>query len=248
MFPEGRTHGLGTRLRPFAPGAARIAVWSGGDDGPLPVVPLAVFYRASRPGDAFAALGLLEEDLGLEGRGSPYDRLRRSGLGVLAAVEAEEGIRPDDTLPVDDRVARFYATALDRLECELGVPAAPDQGPEARVHALRMSLDESPDRHPDQERRIMRLHRFGTLEDGHVAECPTPERVLDLVTLLRWERASALGRRSPRPFPREAWVDAGEAVTPSGDAAADTDSLQGATRTLMDRMEADLSSPLEGFL
>ena len=89
VFPEGRTHGLGTRLLPFMPGAAQVALWAAKSGArAVPLVPLGIFYRVRDPSDASRALAALEGMLGLAPAGSPYQRLRGAAQAILAAAQA----------------------------------------------------------------------------------------------------------------------------------------------------------------
>ena len=117
LFPEGETHMQNDLVLPLHRGAAQIGLWAlrdlerAGQPPTLPAVPIAIRYRYV--GDVrpvlLAGMARLERCLGLppptaDAQNLP-DRLRRTGLVVLAGVEREYGLTPRQGGTLDARIA-----------------------------------------------------------------------------------------------------------------------------------------------
>jgi 1-acyl-sn-glycerol-3-phosphate acyltransferase len=117
LFPEGETHMQNDLVLPLHRGAAQIGLWAlrdlerAGHPPTLPAVPIAIRYRYV--GDVrpvlLAGMARLERCLGLppptaDAQNLP-DRLRRTGLVVLAGVEREYGLTPRQGGTLDARIA-----------------------------------------------------------------------------------------------------------------------------------------------
>jgi hypothetical protein len=171
------------------------------------------------------AVWRLEKHLGIpEDAGmSVYERLRRVGVSVVEGYERAYGVRPDDDDNLDDRIQRMKNIWVARAAASLGIEDKPHLplGDRVReiVNALdRMTFEEDASEFTKQTMRrrheetlplyrdMERAGRFLATGAHYVAQSPTDERFLEVISRLEEE----LFGFSPMRGPRRAVVTVGE--------------------------------------
>jgi hypothetical protein len=193
----------------------------------LPLVPVAFKYRCSdapRPAIENALHGL-EQTLHLPGASSKttaYQRLRRIGDVMMAAVEGDFGIKPDPERPLTERVQSFRKVFLERCARVIGTDLNPDECPAEQLHHLFVELrewvGELPEDANDYDRRryerrleqaaplfgeLQRFQNFIAVTGDYVAQNPTAERFLEVLGRLEKE---VYGELRHTAIPRDAVV------------------------------------------
>ncbi|MFN3653104.1 MAG: 1-acyl-sn-glycerol-3-phosphate acyltransferase [Armatimonadota bacterium] len=218
IFPEGLVYEHNDRLLHFQSGVAQMGFWAlddlakNGRDARLPVVPLAIKYHCLAPPEPAMERGLavLEARLGVPPKGSRYERLRRLGSQVVATLERQEGLKPDETVELTERIAVVRRRVLERVARAIGASLDESQPPGEQLHLLTVQLRQWAGTLPEQssayEQRLhrqklsealplyaelVRLHNTVAVTGDYVAAEPTAERFLEVLGRLQKE---VLGR------------------------------------------------------
>lgn len=226
IFPEGLVYEHNDKLLDFQSGVAQIGFWAlddlekAGRELALPIVPLAIRYRCCAEPGPYIERGLqdLERRLRLEPvpKADAYARLLRIGEHVLGEIERAEGIKPDATLPLTDRIAAARRRVLERVAQACGTRVDDRQPPGEQLHhltnALRAWVGVLPDEHTEYEARLyrqragvaaplfaelLRLHNFVALTGDYVASEPTAERFLEVLGRLQQEVLGKVRHAAP---------------------------------------------------
>ena len=232
IFPEGETYSQNDTLLPFHGGVAQLAFWAledcrkaGDSAADVALLPVGLRYRFAQDMTAAIENSLteLERELGLAGAAQveTYPRLRRVGITILEALEAEYGMKRRDAANGDDLTPRINALKtllLDRCAGLIGASHPPDMTLPDRMRALMNSVyavtheepaeARSPYRerlHRQQAARVAPLLRdlnrvanWIAAQDNYVRAQPTPERMADNLRRLEVEvfgRAKLRGRQ-----------------------------------------------------
>jgi 1-acyl-sn-glycerol-3-phosphate acyltransferase len=237
IFPEGEIYEYNDTLLAFQSGVAQIGFWTlddlakAGAEPELPLVPVAIKYRCSDwPRSAIdASLRDLERALALPAtRGlSSYARLLQVGRRVLSALERQEGIRPDESAALNERIAAARRKLLERVARAIGSEVDSRQSPADQLHllfhALKSWVGVLPGEHSDYDERLYarrmavaeplfrdlhRLQNFIAVTGDYVAAEATAERFLDVLSRLEREVFGQVRH----PVPRDAVVRIGEPI------------------------------------
>jgi 1-acyl-sn-glycerol-3-phosphate acyltransferase len=226
IFPEGQIYERNDMLLAFHTGVAQLGFWAlddlhkSGGEPMLPIVPVALRYRCRSAPDRAIERGLadMERTLGL--RGDPhltaYARLSRAGCAVLARIEREEGLQPDENQDIDARIKSARRRALERVSQAIGAGFEPDQPPADQLHSLFNRLkswvgvleedhtgyDERRYRHRAEVaaplfRELLRLQNFIAMTGDYVTAEPTAERFLEVLGCLQTEVFGRVRHRAP---------------------------------------------------
>ena len=273
IFPEGEVYSQNDTLLPFHTGVVQLAFWAledarkagdtGADIGLLPVAVRYCFVQ-DMTGPISRSLTSLEEALGLptDTGAEPYARLRRIGIAVLEAMEAEYGLKRQGT-GTDDLTPRMNALKtllLDRAAALIGVTLAPDTTLPEKMRTLmncvyavtreEPSVRRSPYRerlHGQQAARVQplmqdlnRVANWIAAQDHYAGARPTPERMAD--TLRRLE-VEAFGAPRLRGL-RRATVRVGEPLR----LAPCYDAYRADKRATVAHLTRDLEAAVQGLL
>lgn len=226
IFGEGEISRQNDTVMRFERGVTQLCFWAlddmqkAGISQPLYIVPIGIKYRY--PQDMWnaidAALTDLEETILPPAERTPverYERLRRIGVTVFKTLAAEYQYKLDDSLPFDAHIQKLKEQILFHAEQIMGVH--PDGDLLTRVRALKNLVDAEVYKDIDQmteyERKIHeellqkfqrfysdlnRLVNFIAISDGYVAEVPSAERFLDVITRLEREVFGSAKKQGPR--------------------------------------------------
>ncbi|MBI2302613.1 MAG: 1-acyl-sn-glycerol-3-phosphate acyltransferase [Armatimonadetes bacterium] len=235
IFPEGETYGLNDRLLNFQDGVVQMGFWGlqerleAGHEAHLPIIPVYVKYLYHRPmGWAIdSSLQRLEARLQLTPpAGAPrYDRLRAVGFGFLRGVEQEFGIQPAGEVSLDEHIDHLFRFILRQVSEGLQLNVPDDLTLQQKLRRLFAALQDgrlkSPGPNGEDEpaeslegaraqyhRELSLVQTFQAVRDGYVAEHPSAERYLDVLSRLERE---VLGKWLV-PGRRRALVRVGEPV------------------------------------
>ncbi|MXY99867.1 1-acyl-sn-glycerol-3-phosphate acyltransferase, partial [Candidatus Poribacteria bacterium] len=210
IFGEGEISRQNDTVMRFERGATQLCFWAlddmqkAGISKPLYIVPIGIKYLY--PQDMWnaidAALTDLEQAILPSTERTPaerYERLRRIGVAVFKTLAVEYQYRLDDTLPFDAHIQKLKEQILFHTEQIMGIHADGDML--TRVRALKNFVDaevyKDIDEMTEYERKIHeellqkfqqcysdlnRLVNFIAISDGYVAEAPSAERFLDVIT------------------------------------------------------------------
>ena len=236
IFGEGEISRQNDTVMRFERGATQLCFWAlddmqkAGISKPLYIVPIGIKYLY--PQDMWnaidAALTDLEQAILPSTERTPaerYERLRRIGVAVFKTLAAEYQYRLDDTLPFDVHIQKLKEQILFHTEQIMGIHADGDML--TRVRALKNLVDaevyKDIDEMTEYERKIHeellqkfqqcypdlnRLVNFIAISDGYVAEAPSAERFLDVITRLERE----VFGRAKKQGPRVASIRVGEPI------------------------------------
>lgn len=225
IFPEGEVHSQNDTLLPFHAGVIQMGFWamedlrkSGSTDETIWLLPIAVRYRfvQDMAGPIKESLGQLEKALRLptETQAEPYARLRRIGVTMLTAMEAEYGLKTKAPAEGEDMTPRMDAVKtmlLERAAALIGETLPADATLPERMRLLMNSVyavtHEEPGepRSPYQERLhrqqiaraaplthdLNRVANWIAVQDNYVRARPTPERMADNLRRLETEAFGA---------------------------------------------------------
>ena len=226
IFGEGEISRQNDTVMRFERGITQLCFWALDDmqkvgvNQPLYIVPIGIKYRY--PQDMWhaidAALTDLEETILPPAERTPierYERLRRIGVAVFKTLAAEYQYKLDDSLPLDAHIEKLKEQILFHTEQIMGIH--PDGDMLTRVRALKNRVDAEVYKDIDQmteyERKIHeellqkfqqfypnlnRLVNFIAISDGYVAEVPSAERFLDVITRLEREVFGSAKKQGPR--------------------------------------------------
>lgn len=235
IFPEGGCSFQNDTVMPFRVGGVQIAFQvlsrfaKRGEEPPdFYVVPISIkyHYRQNMAPAIQASLSQLETHLGLTNQGSDYDRLRAIAQQVLLNLEAEYGFRSDPQQSWNDRIAALKLHVLQECEQRLGMKSSLNEPIRERVYRIQYALQTEDELLEEGgtiadrpqlswtpeavEKATFRLLNFDAINDGYVAENPTPERFLD--TLTRLEREVLNINQPPPKGHRFARLKVGEPI------------------------------------
>lgn len=226
VFGEGEISRQNDTVMRFERGVTQLCFWALDDmqktgiSKPLYIVPIGIKYRY--PQDMWnnidAALTDLEETILPPAERTPierYERLRRIGVTVFKTLAAEYQYKLDDSLPFDAHIQKLKEQILFHAEQIMGIH--PDGDLLTRIRALKNLVDAEVYKDIDQmteyERKIHeellqkfqrfysdlnRLVNFIAISDGYVAEVPSAERFLDVITRLEREVFGNAKKQGPR--------------------------------------------------
>lgn len=227
IFPEGEIYEHNDRLLAFQSGVSQIGFWvlddleKQGKPLSMPIVPVAIKYCCSDyPRLAIEnSLGDLERalDLPRNSKLSAYQRLRRVGNAVLAAMERDVGLKPGDPESLDERIRTVRQKTLERVARRIGTQVNENQAPADQLHLLFHELKSwvgmpPDDPHEYDERlyrkriqeatplfnELYRLQNFIAMTGDYVAAEATAERFLDVLGRLEKEVFGAVRHNVPR--------------------------------------------------
>ena len=236
IFGEGEISRQNDTVMRFERGATQLCFWALDDmqkasvSKPLYIVPIGIKYLY--PEDMWnaidAALTALEETILPSTERTPverYERLRRIGVAVFKTLATEYQYKLDDSLPFDAHIQKLKAQILSHTEQIMGIHT--DGDVLTRVRALKNLVDaevyKDIDEMTEYERKIHeellqkfqqfypdlnRLVNFIAISDGYVAEAPSAERFLDVITRLERE----VFGRAKKQGPRVASIRVGEPI------------------------------------
>jgi len=226
IFPEGLVYEHNDMLLEFQSGVAQMGFWTlddlekAGKEPALPIVPLAIKYRCCRPPEADIENGLRALECKLDLKPAPkegaYLRLLRIGGHVLANLERAEGIKPDESLPLPERVRAVRRSILERVAQAIGEKVDDRQPPGEQLHllfnALKAWVGLLPDKHTEYEEKLwrqrtqvaaplfaelMRLHNFVAVSGDYIRQEPTAERFLEVLGRLQKEVLGKIPHQTP---------------------------------------------------
>lgn len=212
IFPEGEVYSQNDSLLPFQTGAIQLAAWGQEEarktepGAQVFLLPIALRYRFA--GDVqeelLRKLSLLESKLKLKTHpgATPYTRMRRIAIEVLAAVEHEYALpSPSTPLASDDLTPRFRAAkeaALERAVQLLEMSEMPRGTVPERMRALLYRAEQELHSPPGEDvpatvarqhhqriqlawRNLERLANWIAVYDGYAAKNPTNERIAEVI-------------------------------------------------------------------
>lgn len=224
IFPEGLVYEHNDRLLPFQSGVPQLGFWAledlekAGKEPRLPIAPLAIRYRCCAPPEPAIERGLqaLEARLRLQPKGTPYERIRRIGSQVVAQLEREEELKPDETLDLTTRIARIRERVLQRVARTVGTALDERQTPGDQLHLLYNEVKEwvgTPPESPtpyEAERyrqraaigaslfqELIRLNNTVAVTGDYIAGEPTAERFLEVLGRLQKEVLGKIPHQAP---------------------------------------------------
>lgn len=251
IFFEGEVSHENDTLIPFEAGVLQLAFWGledrmklwkeEGRDGEakLWLAPLSIKYRypATTEPLMMEALSELEEYVfhEFELKAHPrqgmavYERIRALGNEMLRMQEQRLGLKSDEDLPLNDRLALLKERLLSKLEHFLDIPSKAEQDFLDRIRVVRNKLDKTiytygePGELTDYQERLLNLTRkeltgfydelgrlvnLLLLRDGSIADHKTLDRFVDVIRRLERE---AYGSPKLNP-PRTAFIRCGQIV------------------------------------
>ena len=226
IFGEGEISRQNDTVMRFERGVTQLCFWAlddmekAGINKPLYIVPIGIKYLY--PQDMWntidTALTALEQTILPSTERTPverYERLRRIGVAVFKTLAAEYQYKLDDSLPLDAHIQKLKAQILSHTEQIMGIHT--DGDVLTRVRALKNLVDaevyKDIDEMTEYERKIHeellqkfqqfypdlnRLVNFIAISDGYVAEVPSAERFLDVITRLEREVFGKAKKQGPR--------------------------------------------------
>jgi hypothetical protein len=226
IFPEGLVYEHNDKLLAFQSGVAQMGFWAlddlskAGRELSLPILPIAIKYCCcGAPGPVIErTLRDLERALGLSAapKSHAYARLRRIGSHVLATLERQEGLEPDETKDLNERIVAVRRKTMERVAQGIGTEIDDRQPAGDQIHLLFNALkawvgnpredvndyDERLYRHKTQVAaplfaELMRLHNFVAISGDYVSSEPTAERFLEVLLHLQREVFGRIRRQAP---------------------------------------------------
>ena len=277
IFPEGLVYEHNDRLFQFQSGVPQMGFWAlddlekAGKPPRLPVVPLAIRYRCCAPPEPAIERGLraVEERLRVERKGTQYERLIRLGSHVVAILEREEELKPDEALDLTTRITRVREQVLKRVARSVGATLDERQTPGEQLHLLYNEVKEWIGPAPEEPtayeaqryqqkaaagaslfKELARLNNTVAVTGDYIASEPTAERFLEVLGRLQQEVLGRVRHQAPlaaviRVAP-PIWLDerASEYRQNKRQTVADvTRQMQETIRTMLQE-SAHLSTPL----
>lgn len=267
MFPEGLTYGQNETLMPFHEGVVQFGFWAledmdkSGRDAPIWMVPIGLRYRYTKPMDDSVVLAVwrLEKHLSIEvDLAKPiYERLRTVGTKVVEGYEKAYGVRPSPTATLDERIQHMKNLWITRTSAALGLEDKPQLPMGDRIREIVNALDrmtialdaseftKQTMRRRHQEtlplyRDLERAGRFLATGAHYVAEKPTDERFLEVISRLEEE----LFGFSPMRGPRRAVVTVGEPFDLRSYLPDYRKDSRGTVETVTERLETEVKGLL----
>lgn len=274
IFPEGEVYSQNDTLLPFHAGVVQMGFWaledlrkSGDTTGTISLLPVALRYQFVQDMTAAIDRSLtgLERSAGLRpGPGEePYARLRRIGVTMLGAMEAEYGLKAKGTGEADDLTPRMDAVKnmlLDRAAALIGVPLPAEATLPERMRLLMNSVyavthdEPGAARSPYEERLhrqqiaraaplmqdLNRVANWIAVQDNYVRARPTPERMADNLRRLEVEAFGEVRLRGRR----RAVVRVGEPIS----LAACYDAYRADKRGTVARVTQELEAAVQALL
>lgn len=224
IFPEGLVYEHNDRLLQFQSGVPQMGFWAlddlekAGKAPRLPVVPLAIRYRCCAPPEPAIERGLsaVEEKLRVERKGTPYERIVRLGSHVVAILEREEELKPDESLDLTTRITRVRQQVLQRVARSVGATLDERQTPGEQLHMLYNEVKEwigptpeEPTAYELQRYRqratagaalfneLARLNNTVAVTGDYIASEPTAERFLEVLGRLQKEVLGQVRHEAP---------------------------------------------------
>jgi 1-acyl-sn-glycerol-3-phosphate acyltransferase len=224
IFPEGLVYEHNDRLLQFQSGVPQMGFWAlddlekAGKTPRLPIAPLAIRYRCCGPPEPAIERGLaaVEAKLRVERKGTPYDRLLRLGSHVVALLEREEELKPDETLDLTARITRVREQVLKRVARSVGATLDERQTPGDQLHLLYNEVKEwigatpeEPTAYEAQRYRqraatgaalfneLARLNNTVAVTGDYIASEPTAERFLEVLGRLQKEVLGQVRHQTP---------------------------------------------------
>ena len=226
IFGEGEISRQNDTVMRFERGVTQLCFWALDDmqkvgiSKPLYIVPIGIKYLY--PQDMWNSIDDtitdLEQTILPPAERTPierYGRLRRIAVAVFKTLAAEYQYKLDDSLPLDVHIQALKEQILSHTEQIMGIH--PDGDVLTRVRALKNLVDAEVYKDIDQmteyERKIHeellqkfqqfypdlnRLVNFLAISDGYVAEVPSAERFLDVITRLEREVFGRAKKQGPR--------------------------------------------------
>ena len=212
IFPEGEVSLQNDTVMPFENGVVQSCFWAldqmrrADNLRQLFIVPVGIRYLYIEPmwNEIDIALKHLEEKLFDSSYKAPdniYTRLRDIGVKMVSVLEREHLIKPEDTSTLNDRIEHLKHHILNQIEAFLAIPPDADSTPIKRVRVIKNLIDdEMYDDVPDATSYIRQIHaqriatfmkfhtelnrltNFNAIYDGYVAESPTQERFLEVIS------------------------------------------------------------------
>jgi 1-acyl-sn-glycerol-3-phosphate acyltransferase len=265
VFPEGQTYGLNDVLLPFQEGVAFMgfraleALSKAGTDVPVLLVPVAVKYLRTGPAQEQIEASLRRLEAALElpaGHGAPYARLRQIATALVERLEREQGLEPVRDL--NARIDALRESIAARIASLLGIDVPREREFPALVQALANAYEDFLEKEPAEEadsseqvdrvrelyRLWLRLKNFVAVRDDYVAEWPSEERFLDVLTRLEID---VLGRCRIRAS-RRAIVRVGEPIDLRDYSSLYHEKRRDALDALTERLEADVRFLLQELI
>ena len=226
IFGEGEISRQNDTVMRFERGGTQLCFWALDDmqktgiSNPLYIVPIGIKYLY--PEDMWntidAALTDLEQAILPAAERTSierYERLRRIGVAVFKTLAAEYQYRLDDSVPFDAHIQKLKAQILSYAEQIMGIHADGDVLTRVRVmkNIVDAEIYKDIDEMTEYERKIHeellqkfqqfypdlnRLVNFIAISDGYVAEAPSAERFLDVITRLEREVFGSAKKQGPR--------------------------------------------------
>jgi hypothetical protein len=284
IFFEGEVSHENDTLIPFESGVLQLAFWGLEDrmklwkeenrvgEARLWIAPLSIKYRypASTEPLMMEALSDLEEYVfhSAELKAHPrkgmdvYDRIRALGNEMLRLQELRLGLKSDEDLPLNDRLALLKERLLGKLEHFLDI--APKNGQDFldRIRTVRNKLDKTiytygePGDLTDYQERLLNLTRkeltgfydelgrlvnLLLLREGSVADHRTLDRFVDVIRRLERE---AYGNPKLDP-PRTAFVRCGNVFNLAEHYPAYLESKKQTIQSLAITLEQEIQSLIQ---
>ncbi len=227
LFPEGEISRQNDVLLPLESGAAQLSFMALDElqkkkpGEPLYILPLAIKYTYKN--DLTPALTNLieqiEQKLGLNNQGEPslYKRVRTASELVLATLENEYDLKPDNEADLNTRINNLKSHILKTMSEILHVEL-PESGSHLDwVRVLRNTLDDfiymDEDSLPPYQKKIHeekavkiksfyrdldRVVRFIAIYDGYLSPPITQERLVNVIELLEAEVFGESRIKGPR--------------------------------------------------
>ena len=226
IFGEGEISRQNDTIMRFERGVTQLCFWAlddmekAGITKPLYVIPIGIKYRY--PQDMWnaidAALTDLEQTILPSAERTPaerYERLRRIGVAVFKTLATEYQYKVDESVPLDVHIQKLKEQILAYAEQIMGIQTEADVL--TRVRALKNLVDaevyKDIEEMTDYEKKIHeeqlqkfqqfypdleRLINFIAISDGYVANEPSQERFLDVITRLEREVFGKAKKQGPR--------------------------------------------------
>ena len=215
IFPEGEVYSQNDSLLPFQSGVVQLAFWGledalrGDETADIKLLPVAVRYRFvedMKPAIAHS-ISRLQKAVGISEAQpeSIYGRIRGIGEVMVAKLEGQYGIKPDDASALGDRMDRIKRMQLERAAEIAGVKLkGGNLAEEMRVvvNAVHKVTHDSSQGKTTYDLRLWeearnhiqpalheldRLANWIAVYDGYVAADPSPERMVQLLVRMEQE-------------------------------------------------------------
>jgi hypothetical protein len=260
VFPEGEIYYLADRLTPLREGAPYLAVKAAeklSEKGRrMWIVPIGMKYRFLDGFDPTPGLSELMSSLEQRYTWFPHEecslatRIYHFAEGTLALMELEY-IGAPQTGPLKERLASLREHILDTLEDRHAGKRRSDPVP-VRVKELRRSCIDrlaKPETTATEGAKLRRdLHdlfrvvQLFSYPGDYIQECPTVERVAEILTKLEEDAASG-HRESPPRGPRRAALRIGEPIDVTEHLASGAK-----PRTVLPALTSELEHRIQGLL